>query len=253
MSESPPFSRARVAHATLLVALLAASSSCSSPTGQAERPEDLVAHWRFDEGTGVIAQDASQYANTATLSRPLWSPGRDGAALALDGGNDDIVSVPVSASLRRTRGAITIAAWTWRDAVHNVAVVSHGYPALFFGFHGPQFKWHIEYLGGLHAACYADPKHVAALGRWIHIAATYDGLAARLYADGRQICRTWALGPLTMPETPFTIGGYLDSNGRIVDEMTGRIDDVRIYARALSADEILNLAGAPANVPPPVM
>ncbi|MBK6864878.1 MAG: LamG domain-containing protein, partial [Ideonella sp.] len=190
----------------------------------------------------MIAQDATPNSNTATLTRSRWSAGRAGGALALDGGNDDIVSVPVSASLLRTREAITIAAWTWRDATHNVAIVSHGYPALFFGFHGPLFKWQIEYLGGLHASCYANRKHVAALGRWIHVAATYDGWTARLYADGKQICRTWAVGPLTMPAVPFTIGGYLDDAGRIVDEMAGLIDDVRIYARALTADEILQLA-----------
>jgi hypothetical protein len=47
-----------------------------------------------------------------------------------------------------------------------------------------------------------------------------------------------------MPEVPFTIGGYLEDSGRIVDEITGRIDDVRIYARALSAAEIRKLRGA---------
>jgi hypothetical protein len=45
-----------------------------------------------------------------------------------------------------------------------------------------------------------------------------------------------------MPETPFTIGAYLDDHGKIVDEMSGLIDDVRIYSRALSAREINSLA-----------
>ena len=45
-----------------------------------------------------------------------------------------------------------------------------------------------------------------------------------------------------MPNAPFTIGGYLDEDGKIVDEMTGLIDDVRIYSRALSASEIKALA-----------
>ena len=126
-----------------LAVLLASLSSCSPSPGPADRADDLVAHWRFDEGTGVIAQDATPNSNTATLTRSRWSAGRAGAALALDGGNDDIVSVPVSASLLRTREAITIAACTWRDATQNVAIVSHGYPALFFGFHVPLFKWQI--------------------------------------------------------------------------------------------------------------
>ncbi len=249
MAEIPPFARAHIGPLALLAVALAALSACSPPS---DRPEDLVAHWRFDEGSGVIAQDASPNSNTATLRRALWSTGRDGTALAEDGGNDDIVTIPLSASLRGTSEAITISAWTWRDAGHNVAVVSHGYPALFFGFHGPQFKWQIEHQNGRQTACYADWKYVAALGRWIHIAATYDGWLARLYADGKLICWKFAWGPLAMPETPFTIGGYLDNNGHIVDEVTGRIDDVRIYARALSADEIVHLAQAPAAAQRPV-
>ena len=36
----------------------------------------------------------------------------------------------------------------------------------------------------------------------------------------------------------FTLSGYQDQEGNIVDEITGRIDDVRIYNRVLDAGEI---------------
>jgi hypothetical protein len=232
------------AAAVCLAALVACLCACTPGSGELDARRDLVGEWRFDEGAGNAAADSSGHDNTARLSRAAWGPGRSGSALALDGGNDDSVRVPLSASLRRTRDAITVAAWTYRDATHNVAVVSHGYPALFFGFHGEQFKWQFEREGGRQTACYADPKHIAAPGRWIHVAATYDGWSARLYANGEEICRDWTSGALTMPEVPFTIGGYLEDSGRIVDEITGRIDDVRIYARALSAAEIRKLRGA---------
>jgi hypothetical protein len=41
-----------------------------------------------------------------------------------------------------------------------------------------------------------------------------------------------------MPDGPLTLAAYLDKQGAIVDEITGRVDDVRIYDRALSSDEI---------------
>jgi len=245
----------RAAFAAVFAMLLAASSGCSPSSNQSAPAADLVGSWSFGEGAGEKAYDTSPYGNTATLNRVGWGTGRVGTALAFDGGNDSIVSVPLAASLRRTAEAITVAAWTYRDAEHNVAVVSHGYPALFFGFHGPRFKWQVTLQSGRQRACYAEEKYVAGLGRWIHIAASYDGWAVRLYADGREICRKWAWGPLAMPETPFTIGGYLDGSGRIVDEMSGRIDEVRIYSRALSAAEIRQLAHTPATAiagPPPV-
>jgi hypothetical protein len=86
-------------------------------------------------------------------------------------------------------------------------------------------------------------------GEWSHIAATYNRWVARLYADGVEVCSRWTWGALAMPEVPFTLSGYLDDSGEIVDEITGRLDDVRIYARALSATEIRQVAGleAPAT------
>lgn len=204
--------------------------------------DDLVAWWRFDEGVGPIAADASGHGNVATLQNGGWGAGRSGAALAMNGGDDGIVTASLSPSLRATADEITIMAWTYRTAEHNVAVVSHGYPELFFGFHGPQFKWQVHRANGRSTECYADKKYVAGLNRWIHLAATYNGRSAKLYADGVEICSRWAWGSIAMPATPFTISGYLRKDGQIVDEITGRIDDVRIYARALSGEEIRAVA-----------
>lgn len=210
---------------------------------------DLVAHWPFDEGSGDRAADASGYGNDATIRGGGWGEGRQGGALQMPGGNTGIVTVPLSDSLRSTADGITVMAWTYRTAQHNVAVVSHGYPALFFGFHGPRFKWQFTRANGGGMGCYADPKHVADSDRWLHIAATYNRWVARLYADGVEVCSRWTWGALAMPEVPFTLSGYLDDSGEIVDEITGRLDDARIYARALSATEIRQVAGleAPAT------
>jgi hypothetical protein len=202
----------------------------------------LVAQWQFDEGTGKTAADASGHGNTASIRGGSWAEGHVGQALLMPGGNDGIVTVPLSDSLRTTADQITVMAWTYRTAQHNVAVVSHGYPTLFFGFHGSQFKWEIEHANGRITECYANPKFVAGLDRWIHLAATYNGWIARLYADGVEVCSRWTWGALQMPDTPFTISGYLNDSGQIVDEITGRIDDVRIYNRALSAQQIRDVA-----------
>ena len=142
--------------------------------------------------------------------------------------------------------------------------MAHAYPALFFGFHGAQFKWQIKEepdrtllaravrkfgpvrraarrLGlsfEYEASCYADPKYRAELDRWIHIAATYDGSTARLYADGIEICSRPNSGAIRVADSPFTISGYFDESGEIVDEITGKLDDVRIYNRALTEANI---------------
>jgi Concanavalin A-like lectin/glucanases superfamily len=198
----------------------------------------LVAAWDFEKPGTDTVPDTSGNGHLARLQgdrdSERWTHGR----LELDGGNDAIVVVQLSDRLRATRDGITLAAWTWREESHNVAVVAHGYPDLFFGFHGRQFKWQFTHANGRDMSCYADDSHVADTGRWIHLAATYDGWRAQLYADGKPICSNWTWGAMTMPDLPYTLGGYLDSDNRIVDEMTGRIDDVRIYDRALSQSQI---------------
>ena len=222
---------------TLCVVALA---GCGAPH---DAQTSLVAHWPFDEGAGDRAADASGHGNDATIRNGGWGDGKQGGALQMPGGNIGIVIVPLSDSLRSTADGITLMAWTHRTALHNVAVVSHGYPALFFGFHGERFKWQFTRANGRVTACYADPKYVASSDQWIHVAATYNGWIARLYADGVEVCSRWAWGAQAMPEAPFTLSGYLNDSGQIVDEITGRLDDVRIYARALSPAEIREAAG----------
>jgi hypothetical protein len=47
-----------------------------------------------------------------------------------------------------------------------------------------------------------------------------------------------------MSESPFTISGYLTKDGAIIDEISGRIDDVRVYRRALDGSEICSIYAA---------
>jgi len=241
---------------TVVAVLVACDSGGSSgvrvPDGF-HRDSGLVAQWRFDDGVGESAVDSSGFGNTGTIRNGEWGRGKNGGGLQMNGGNDSIVVVPLSDSLRSTADAITVMAWTYRTDEHNVAVVAHGYPALFFGFHGPQFKWAIrsdlsiwdravQKLGSARATradCYADPRYHALLNEWIHIAATFDGETTRLYANGVEICSRPLAGSIRMPDAPFTISGYLGDGGAIVDEITGMLDDVRIYNRALSEHAIM--------------
>jgi hypothetical protein len=205
--------------------------------------KSLVAWWTFNEGSGTTTADASGKGNTGTIRNAGWGGGKIGNALQMNGGNDSIMTVPLSDSLRSTAAEITVMGWAYRTAAHNVAVIAHGYPTLFLGFHGQQFKWQVVNEKDESAGCYADPKYQAVLNQWFHLTGTYDGRTARLYVDGVQICREWLsrAGGIKMPDVPFTVSGYLDTTGNVVDEITGMIDEVRIYNRTLSADEIQNI------------
>lgn len=200
--------------------------------------KELIAWWKFDEGTGKIAKDTTMYQNTATIINGEWGDGVSGSALLMNGGNDSIVIVPLSDSLKSTADAITVTAWAYRTAQHNVDVVGHTYPYFFFGYHGPQFKFQLGSRSGVFAKCYAPKKYLAVLNEWQYLAGTYDGKMVRLYVNGVEICTAPLTGKIVMPDEDFTLSGYMNRNDEIVDEISGKIDEVRIYNYALDPDEI---------------
>jgi len=74
------------------------------------------------------------------------------------------------------------------------------------------------------------------LDRWHHLAMTYDGAVLRLYLDGVEAAQR-AVNRLRVPgQTPLTIGRRQD--GWPVFFFKGRLDDIRLYERALSAEEV---------------
>lgn len=76
-------------------------------------------------------------------------------------------------------------------------------------------------------------------GRWHHVAGAYDGSVARLYVDGVEDGSVETTGPIATNTERIYLGENAEAPGR---QWSGLIDDVRIYSRALSADEIRYLA-----------
>ena len=74
-----------------------------------------------------------------------------------------------------------------------------------------------------------------ATGVWTHLAVTYNGTILRYYVNGVQVSTLSRTGAITTSTGPLRIGG----NGSWATEfLTGRIDEVRVYNRALTAAEI---------------
>lgn len=89
-------------------------------------------------------------------------------------------------------------------------------------------------------AFYAGPMEA---DRWYHVVATYDSQDVRLYLDGMLADVTPRIGDLHVNSTSVVIGA-IASGGNVMD---GTIDDVRVYDRALSQEEVLLLLGEVPN------
>jgi concanavalin A-like lectin/glucanase superfamily protein/galactose oxidase-like protein/Big-like domain-containing protein len=217
---------------------LATSSSVTVTVSNTTQPPaaGLVGAYAFNEGSGTTTSDRSGNGNTGTLSGATWSTaGRTGAALSFDGVNDR-VNVNDSASVDLA-GGMTLQAWVYPTALSSWRTVL--------------LK---ERSGGLVYALYAndDVSTPAAyvrvgsvdvrvagisplpLNTWTHLAATYDGAILRLYVNGQQVGSQARTGAIQVSTGLLRLGG----NAVWGEWFAGRIDDVRIYNRPLTANEI---------------
>jgi len=91
-------------------------------------------------------------------------------------------------------------------------------------------------VGGGQRHCYEawSPANALTLNRWHHLAMTYDGTDLKVYLNGRPVAAKTVNKKRTPGKTPLNIGRRQDG----FNCLEGLIDEVRMYNRALSADEV---------------
>jgi len=209
----------------------------------------LVAAYAFNEGTGTTLTDISGNNNNGSISGATWSTsGKFGNALTFNG-TSARVTVPNSASLQLTSG-MTLEAWVfptvtptnWRAVVDKNV---DGYYLMASTNAGNRPGVGGTWTGGNQNTV---APSVLAVNTWTHLAATSDGTTVRLFVNGVQVASQAQPTPLASTTGTLQLGG--DSYG---EYFAGRIDDVRIYNRALSATQIQADMNTPVggSAPPP--
>ena len=223
--------------------------------------DDLVGYWRLDDGTGsASARDLSGRGNNGALIglnvNGAWVPGRSGTGIEV-GASGWIVVTP-SASLDSISDRITIAGWVYLEGT----IVSWGTAASRQINSGIDQHYHlalsVDARPNLFVATATEGVRLTAndavLPRtWVHLAGTYDGMFARLYVNG-VIAGTQPLSGLFAADTtPLIIGGNgNDGTGVPTELFPGRIDEIMLYRRALTGEEIGRLyAGVLFSSTPP--
>ncbi|MBC7286908.1 MAG: LamG domain-containing protein [Armatimonadetes bacterium] len=92
--------------------------------------------------------------------------------------------------------------------------------------------------GQEHAA--TSPEWDVMPGYWTHVAGTYDGQTLRVYTNGVLRAEIEAPGGVAPRKRSAVIGNYVGRKNAY--PMDGLIDEVRIYNRALTVEEILAAA-----------
>jgi glucose/arabinose dehydrogenase len=207
-------------------------------------PSGLVAAYAFEEGSGAGVTDASGNANHGTLSNAARTfSGRYGSALVFNGANA-LVSIPDSSSLDLS-AAMTLEAWvypvslgSWRDVIYK------GLNDIYY-LGGSSSQGSRPAVGGTFASSPLYGPNAVPVGAWTHLAATYDGAMLRLFVGGTEVASRAQSGPIQAGTGALTLGG----DPTYGQWWAGRIDDVRVYDRALSATEIQSDLATPVPEP----
>ena len=193
----------------------------------------LVAHWKFDDGSGTTAIDSSGNGFDIMLHNTTWEDGVFGGAAHFQGvGYGDV------SDFNYSQNAITLCAWVWHDEfrinkIERYVTVGQSIAAICKEYDG-RLVFYIDTDDNLR---HLLAKDVLTEGQWHHVAGTWDGLTQRLYIDGVEIAS----------QVPVTIGVLGEASGVTIsseaEPFNGMLDDVRIYDCALSDDEINTIAG----------
>lgn len=242
---------------------------------RADTTSGLIAHWKFDDGSGTSAIDSSGNSNSGTLTNgPTWAAGKLGQALNFDGA-DDYVNAGSPTALNNLP-AMTISAWIKPDSFANpgnyIVSKTHGETPTFTGWlfrvdnesNLKALRFDVDYNRSLEGSTF-DPfqdlwavsvPNAVQIGQWSHVAVTWDGSKTaanvKFYVNGALIahcqgCGNWDVnGDGTRSDDSYKpliigYGNVEQSPAYKIRPFDGIIDDVRIYNRVLSATEIQQL------------
>lgn len=207
----------------------------------------LMAHWKLDETEGTTAYENISNKNATCHGEPIWQPdsGKVSGALQFDG-IDDYVSTPFVLN----PGEVSFSATAWiRGGAPGQVIISQadveGQSAIESGstwlginpLDGRLMTGLMEiFFGPL------ESESVVTDEQWHHICLVYDLITMKrhLYIDSVEV----AVDVGVVAGVQSTAGLYIGA-GQTLDTLTffsGLIDDVRIYNKALSEEEIAALA-----------
>ena len=209
-----------------------------------------VGHWRFDDGSGTTAKDSSgNNFDGKLLGDPTWVAGKVGSgALSFDG-SDGMVEVPEGPALDMD-SMLSITAWVNLSGFSTYYFIVCKSPSGTAAVNYPgNYEFRVESGTGIlqllhqtsqgqELSTYVSTTPLTA-GQWRHVAVTLQkGGRVEFYIDGVSAggaAQTTNFGILN--NEPVRIGGRKDGYSYFY----GQIDDVRIYDRVLSAEQITGL------------
>ena len=192
-------------------------------------------------GTGTTWTDLSGNGNNGTLVNGVGYNSGNGGSLTFDGVNDN-VSILYNASLKPTT-AITMEAFCYIQNNSTTWASLIQYPFNSASHADPYFEWAI-YLNMssrvLHTRIDGEgassPSNVWNFDVWTYVAITFENQSVKYYVNGSSV------GSSSITKTSITYNAdnpvYIGKTASGSEPFEGRLGNIKVYNRALTAEEI---------------
>lgn len=227
-------------------ACLASLLGACLPTLAAGPDAGVIAHWRFSSDRQQGANIKPIHGAPDIQPSGRWKMLKDPAPhrIELPGENEHLLVLPAPANTALPNPEITLESWVRidrpepRGGIFGI-IQDHDdqQRGCLLGFVDNRFSFALATESQPRLNYLQSPSPFE-LGRWYHLAATYDGREMRLYVNGFPVNRaTDHSGPIAYPtNSPVVIGAFHDA--KAFHPTRGAIHDVRVLRLALTAEEI---------------
>ncbi len=167
------------------------------------------------------------------------------SALDCDGSSTTIRIANDISKIKLPIKDITVCAWvridkpiTWGGIIGAFQDNGKYERGWILGYYNKKFYFAVAGQNGNGRLTYLKSPTEFELGRWYHVCGAYDGKSLKLFIDGRQVSKSETQkGNINYPPKAFyEIGAYHDKDE--YNRVTGAINEIRVYAKALSAEQI---------------
>ncbi len=217
-------------------------------------------YWAFDETEGSVANDAAGKLHLRNLGG-AWVKGVRGGSLSLDGEltwcdvADEKLPAAFPGKQGGTPGSFSFTCWIRLYALgrrHPILVKEGDLTRGFMLSVERQDRLAFHVYANRDEKSEVESLEPLKLRTWQHVAVCYKYVAngtsvLQLYVDGKlQQSDNTAVGPAIQTALPFEIG-HVKWSSAYEKFLFGRIDELRWYDRALTAQEVAELANPPAD------
>ncbi|MEQ8188024.1 MAG: LamG-like jellyroll fold domain-containing protein [Candidatus Eremiobacterota bacterium] len=211
-----------------------ASPAEETPSSEMENlpvTDGLIGYWKFDEGEGTAAKDSSKNGKDGTVTGATWTEGKHGKALDFQG-EDNIVKMDLKIDQSEKSKGATFCAWVYPSSIsegkHQVISSDNG-----------DFDWSILrdidkwfVFTGLEHYCTEMSVDV---NTWQFLCAVYKpGNGITFYKNAE----SFKIDDIGYEEDTNTLAIGENPEEGFLEPFDGKIDEVLIYDRPLSEEEI---------------